>query len=110
MNPQYVAQVGGVSSCSMKRGQFLAQQGVVGKIKINSSHWESIPVDSFNLVVIRDTATILNHHNIGNHFDPYLKSELQQLQINDRILIFSIYAHDYTKARVYLSPLEFAIE
>jgi hypothetical protein len=110
MNPQYVAQVGGLSSCSMKRGQFLVQQGVAGKIRINSTHWEPIPVDSFALVVIRDTTVILNHHNIGNHFDSHLISELQKLNINDRVLIFSIYAHDYTKTKIYLAPLEFRIE
>ena len=110
MNPKYVALVGGIGSGYIKRGQFLAEQGVMGMRKISAHHWEPIPVDSFTLMILRDTSTLHLYRNVGNHFEPSLKLLLKGLKINDNILIFNIHARDYGNKKVYLSPLEYKIE
>ena len=110
MNPKYVAHVGIVGSGTMKRNQFLAAPGVGGLRKISAHHWEPIPVDSFTLIILRDTFTLHLYRNVGNYFEPSLKLLLKDLQTNDKVLIFNIYGRDYGNKKVYLSPLEYKIE
>jgi hypothetical protein len=110
MNPNYVAQVGMDGSGKIARGQFLAQQGVRGLRRLTQSHWESIPIDSFSLLIIRDTSILFQHRNHGNFFDAQLTEALKVLEPNDRVLIFNIYGRDYGDKLVQLPPLEYKIE
>ena len=110
MNPKYVAQVGGKGSGNMIKGEFLVQQGVGGLRKLSATHWEPIQVDSFQILVLRDTSVVLRYSNKGNLFEAKLKILLKKLMVSDRILIYDIYATDVGSIKVYLSPLEYKIE
>ena len=68
MNAKYAAQVGGIWSGPIKRGAFLAQPGVGAYQKITEGHWQRISVDSFTLLVFRDSTTMFSFKNKGNLF------------------------------------------
>ncbi len=110
MYPKFIAQVNGTGSGLMKRGQFLAQQGVGAQRKITSYHSEPIPVDSFTLLIQRDTSILFLFRNKGNMFAEDLKTKMKSIQRNDRVLIFNIYAHNVDGNVLFLSPLEYKIE
>jgi hypothetical protein len=78
--------------------------------RINNNHWEPITVDSFDIIILRDTSQILFFRNKGNKFEETLRTQLKSLMINDRVLIFDIYTKDYPGISVYLNPLEYKIE
>jgi hypothetical protein len=108
--PKYAANVGGRESGQITKGAFLAQQGVGGTRFIADHHWESIPIDSFSIVVLRDTLTILHRRIKGQLFSDDLKTTLKALTTNDKILIYNIYGRDYGDKVVYMRPLELTIE
>jgi hypothetical protein len=108
--PKYAAMVGPKESGQMIRGEFLAQQGVIGLRFIKGNHWEPIPIDSFSIVVIRDTAIVMQLKNIGQTFTDYSKAQLKKVMVYDRILIYNIHGRDYGDKPVFLRPVELVIE
>ena len=108
--PKYAAMVGQRESGKIVRGEFLAQQGVGGMRLIRGNHWESIPIDSFSIIIIRDTIVVMQFKNIGQTFSDFSKAQLKQLMVNDRVLIFNIHGRDYGDKPVFLRPLELVIE
>jgi hypothetical protein len=109
-SPKYAAMVGGKESGQIKRGEFLAQQGVGGMRFIAGNHWERIPIDSFSIVVLRDTSIILQLKNIGQVFTDNSKNELKKLMASDRVLIYNIHGRDYGNKSVSIRPVELIIE
>ena len=61
--PKYAALVGVKGSGTIKKGEFLAQQGVVGMRRITIYHWEPVTVDSFYIIILRDTSQIIFFKN-----------------------------------------------
>jgi hypothetical protein len=62
--PKCAAMVGGKESGAIKRGEFLAQQGVGGMRHFANNHWEPIVIDSFAIIVLRGTSIILHRKNL----------------------------------------------
>ena len=110
MNPKYVAQVGGIGSGKMTRGQFLAQEGVGGRRRMTQDHWEPIVIESFSLIIIRDTVILVQYKNHGNFFEANLRKAMTALKPRDLVLIFNIYARDYGDKIVQPPPLQYEIE
>jgi hypothetical protein len=110
MNPTYVAYVGANWSGPVHKNAFLAQSGVGASNKMNEQHWEHLSVDSFKLIVMRDSSIILNYRNIGNIFEIKLKEGLKTIQVGDRILIYDIWTKLHKGKEVLLQPLEYIIE
>lgn len=108
--PKYAAMVGSKESGYIKRGEFLAQQGIGGMRFIGGNHWERIPIDSFSIVVIRDTAIVIQLSNIGQTFTDYSKAQLKKLMVDDRVLIYNIHGRDYGEKPVFIRPVELIIE
>jgi len=108
--PKYAAMVGGKESGQIRRGEFLAQQGVGGMRYIAGNHWERIPIDSFCIVIMRDTAAIAQIKNKGQIFTFDSKAQLSKLAVNDRVLIYDIYGRDYDGKTVFIRPIELIIE
>lgn len=81
------------------------QEGVIAFSKINVSHWEPIVVNSFLLIILRDTSVVFQYKNNGNKFENAIRSAFHNLQGNDSILIFSIRARLANGEIVFLSPL-----
>jgi hypothetical protein len=108
--PKYAAMVGGNASGQIRRDEFLAQQGVGGMRYIAGNHWEHIPIDSFFIIIIRDTAVIAQIKNKGQIFTPNAKAQLSKLLVNDRVLIYNMYGRDYGDKVVSVRPIEFIIE
>lgn len=66
-------------------------------------------IDSFQVVVIRDTTLIFKSKNISQVFNADFKNFIKSVQPNDKILFYSIRGTDYDGANVYLNPLEYRI-
>jgi hypothetical protein len=64
-------------------------------------------VDSFSIIIIRDSTIIFRSQNIGNLFDNNFKKQIEKIQINDKMLLFNIWGTDYDGKKVFLDPLEF---
>ena len=110
INPTHVAYIGGIENGPVKRGFFLAQQGVGAMRKITMEHWEHITVDSFSVIIKRDTSVIYQYRNKGNLFEKDLQAIFKNLRNNDTVLIFDINATDLDRKHIYISPLEYKIE
>jgi hypothetical protein len=108
--PKYAAMIGGKESGQIKRGELLAQQGVGGMRYIAGNNWERIPVDSFCIVVMRDTVVLAQIKNKGQNFTSDTKAQLSNLAVNDRVLIYYIYGRDYGDKTVFIRPIELIIE
>ena len=93
----------------MQRGTFIAQQGVEGMRFISGNHWESLPIDSFTLMIQRDTVILYKQKVNDQYFNENLKEELKIIQTGDRILIFNIYGYGIDKKTVFIRPIEFII-
>ncbi len=110
INPTHLAYIGGIESGSVRRGFFLAQEGVGAMRKITAEHWEHITVDSFSVIIKRDISVAYQYKNKGNLFEEGLQTIFKDLRVNDIVLIFNINATDLDRKSVYLSPLEYKIE
>jgi hypothetical protein len=108
--PKFGAEVGVKEGGTIAKGEFLAQQGVRGLRHISNSHWESIPIDSFNIVALRDTVMIFCKKINGQLFTDDLRSELKSLKSKDKIIIYDIFGKDYGEKVVSIRPLEFRLE
>jgi hypothetical protein len=108
--PKYAAMVGGKESGQIRRAEFLAQQGVAGMRYSAGNHWERIPIDSFSIIIIRDSVVIAQIKNKGQTFISNTKDQISKLFVNDRILIYNIYGRDYGDKVVFVRPIEFIIE
>jgi hypothetical protein len=64
-------------------------------------------IDSFSIIIIRDTSIIFRLKNIGSKFENSLKSVIKEAKVNDKVLFFDIWGTDYDKNRVHLDPLEY---
>jgi len=110
MNPKYVAEVGAVRNSRITRGEFLVQMGVSGQRRITQHHWEPIVIDSFTLIVIRDTVVLVQYKNHGDFFEANLRKAMTALKTNDLVLIFNIYGRDVGDKLVQPPPLQYEIE
>ncbi|MGQ0739204.1 MAG: hypothetical protein ACT4OJ_09115, partial [Bacteroidota bacterium] len=108
--PKYAATVGGKESGLIKRGEFLAQTDIGGIRWIGGNHWERIPIDSFSIIIIRDSVTILNQKIKGQIFTGDLRQKFTELRINDRVIFYGIYASNYNNQQVFIRPVELIIE
>lgn len=108
--PKFTAMVRGKEGGKISRGAFLAQEGVGGMRFIGGNHWEGISIDSFSIIVQRDSLVICKSHIIGQFFDYNLKISLSAIQKDDRIVIFRIYSHNYDGTIIFIRPIEFIIE
>ena len=108
--PKYTAIVGGQEGGSIARGAFLAQQGVGGMRFLAGNHWEPIRIDSFSIVVQRDTAIVFKNKVIGQIFDTKLKERMKEIIKGDRIIICNIYGHGPENIPIFIRPIEFIIE
>jgi hypothetical protein len=77
---------------------------------IANNHWEHIPIDSFTIILVRNTITILHKKIVGQLFSENLKAELRSVTTNDKIIIYNIFGRDYGDKIVSIRPLEFTIE
>ena len=102
--------VGGKESGQIRRGEFLAQQGVGGMRYIAGNHWENIPIDSFSIVIIRDTVVIAQVKNKGQIFASDTRAQLNKMTANDRVLIYDVFGRDYDGKTVFVRPVELIIE
>lgn len=108
--PKCAAMVGGKESGKIRRGEFLAQQGVGGMRYIAGNHWERIPIDSFSIVIIRDTVVIAQIKNKGQIFTSEAKAQMDKIAVNDRVLIYDIYGRAYGDKTVFVRPIELIIK
>ena len=110
IRPTVLAAVGGKSSDSVSKNQISLQEGVSGHWKVTEDHWEKMIIDSFSLMILRDTMIIFKHRNFGNRFDQKIKTALGNLAKGDRVLLFNIYGNDPNRNKIFLSPLEYVIK
>lgn len=108
--PRFTASVGGQEGGNMSRGSFLVQQGVGGLWHVADDHWERLQIDSFSLLVQRDTTILFNRKNKGNLFEPQLTERMKMILAGDRVLVYNIYGRDVDGKVVLIRPLEFIIE
>ncbi|WP_153800782.1 hypothetical protein [Foetidibacter luteolus] len=66
-------------------------------------------IDSFQVMIIRDTTLIFKCKNISQAFNADFKNFIKSVELNDKILFYSIWGTDYDGAKVYLNPLEYRI-
>ena len=109
-NPECYAKVGNIKSRTVQKKIFCAQEGIIAFIKISLSHWEPIVVNSFSVLILRDSSVVFQYKNTGNKFESSLRSAFQNLQSNDSILIYSIDTRLADKKTIFLNPLELKIE
>jgi len=76
---------------------------------MNAVHAEPITVDSFNVLVMRDTSIIISRKNKGAAFAKELKQLFDDLKVGDKVLAYDIYA-TMTKQKILINPLEYLIE
>jgi hypothetical protein len=104
------ATVGGFKSDSVSKFRIIGSAGMSGRFKVTDDHWEAARVDSFSVMILRDTAIIFRFRNVGMLFQKELKSAFQSLIPQDRVLFYRIYATDpYLRNRL-LDPLEYVIQ
>jgi|GEM_PF-4407988 len=108
--PKYAATFGGKESGLIKRGEFLAQNGIGGMRWIGGNHWERIPIDSFSIIIIRDSVTLVNKKIKGQVFTEDLRQIPTGLTSNDRVIFYGIYAKNYNNQQVLIRPIELIIE
>lgn len=101
--------VGGKKGGQITRNEFLAQQGVGGMRYIAEGHWEPIPIDSFCILIVRDTTVIARIKNKGQIFTSEAKAHFSKLAVNDRILIYDVYGRDYGDKTVAAVSIELVI-
>lgn len=77
---------------------------------IAGNHWEPMPVDSFCIVIIRDTLAIARIKNKGQFFTSDAKAQMSKLAVKDRVLIYDIYGRDFGGKTVFIRPIELIIE
>jgi hypothetical protein len=106
---KYVANVGGQFNGVVKLKAFQVQQGVGAERYLGGNHWEPISVDSFRISVLRGDSVVMSTSNKGRDFTQQVRAVLASLSIGDRVLIFDIWASDFDKRKVYLSPLEYVM-
>ena len=74
------------------------------------NHWESIAIDSFCVVIIRNTEIVTQINNKGQIFTPSTKAQMSKVAANDRVIIYAIYGRDYGDKKVFVPPAELVIE
>jgi hypothetical protein len=84
------AYIAGLEGGIIKKGLFLAQQGVGAMYFIAGNHWESCKIESFNFMVLKDNKVVTDIHNEGNYFIDDMKLALQKLERGDKVLISNI--------------------
>lgn len=105
-----IARLGNIKSRSVPKKVFTAQEGVTAYIRINTSHWEPTILNSFSIIVLRDSSVVFQHKNDGKRFNSRVKAAFQELQSNDTVLIFNIQTQLPDGKTMILDPLEFKIE
>jgi hypothetical protein len=109
--PDPEPEVGGLSKGIIKKGFLMAQQGVSASILITSyGHKENIQIDSFTVVIFRNTNIVFNNNNIGAIFEHLTKTAFESLQAGDKITITNIKATTITSTTLSLRPIEFDIQ
>lgn len=108
--PENIAMVGGQKSGHIVLGLFRAQQGVSAAHYINNNHWEQSRIDSFTVAIFRDSLLVFFHRNKGNIWGPELVSEMKNMKIKDRVIIFDIWATWPGLPQSLLQPLEYIMQ
>ena len=66
-------------------------------------------IDSFNILIIRDTSIVFRSKNIGPVFNSNFMAFTKKLVPNDKVVFYSIWGTDYDATKVYLDPLEYRL-
>jgi hypothetical protein len=103
------ASMAGLEGGIIKKGAFLAQQGISGSWFVGGNHWENCTIESFNLLVLQGDKILSNIHNEGNYFTDETKVALKILEHGDKVLISNIKGCP-TRGDGKLKTLEFEID
>ena len=102
--------VGGLSKGAISKGFLIAQQGVGASLIVTSyGHRESILVDSFTVIILRNKNIIFSENNNGNIFNHSVRIAFESLQKGDKVIVANIAGRTYNST-VTLRPIEFAIK
>ena len=102
--------VGGLNKGAISKGFLMAQQGVGATLIVTSyRHRESILVDSFTLIILRNKNIIFSDDNNGNIFNHSVRTAFELLQKGDKVIVANIAARTYNST-VTLRPIEFDIK
>ncbi|HEY4876753.1 MAG TPA: hypothetical protein VIH86_14335 [Puia sp.] len=66
-------------------------------------------IDSFYVMIIRDTTIIFKFKNIGQMFKNDLKNVIKTVEVYDKILFYDIWGTDYDGTKIFLNPLEYRL-
>lgn len=106
--PKSEAWVGGRLSGEFNRTVFINQDRINADRFCNGERKET-KIEGFSIIVIRNDTIILSFKNSGYLFQRDLKSFLNKIKINDRVLIYDIRGTDYDGSKIQLNPLEYKI-
>lgn len=109
-NPECFAKVGNIKNRTVQKKVFSEQEGIIAYIKVSPTHWEPIVVNSFSVLILRDSSVVFQNKNTGNKFETSIRAVFQNLQSNDSVLIYSIDTRLADKKTMFLNPLEFKIK
>jgi hypothetical protein len=106
--PKSEAWVGGRLSGEFVKIVFQNQEHI-GADRFCSGIRRETSIDSFQVMIIRDTAIIFKFKNIGQSFNSDFKIAIKAVEVNDKILFYDIKGTDYDRSKVYLNPLEYRL-
>lgn len=99
--------------CGRLSGYFVKvvfqNQDEINADRICSGLRRETQIDSFQVLIIRDSCIIFNSKNIGKIFDRNLKNFIKKVELGDKVLFFNIWGTDYDGTKVYLNPLEYIL-
>jgi len=102
--------VGGLNKGAISKGFLMAQQGVGATLIVTSyGHRESILVDSFAVIILRNKNIIFSDDNNGNIFNHSVRTAFELLQKGDIVIVANIAGRTYNST-VTLRPIEFDIK
>lgn len=66
-------------------------------------------IDSFQVLIMRDTTIIFKIKNVSQRFNGDFKNFIKSVEVKDKIIFYDIWGTDYDGAKIYLDPLEYRI-
>ena len=106
--PGNEASVGGIKSGEFEKTVFQSQTQMDAGSHCGIFDTTTI-VDSFQVLVIRNTVILYKGKNTGGVFSSSLKDVMQTITTNDKILFFDICGTGPDGKNVFLNPLEYRI-
>ena len=106
--PLPVACIGNKVGGGINKSILIMQQGIVARMT-GFDFETNFKVTRFNIMIIRNGATLFNHDNIGNRFDDAVKTSFQLLAIGDQVFFNTIYCIGPDKRERAIGAIEFTI-